>query len=730
VNGGVVTHEKKTFCGICEASCGLIATVDDETVTALRPDPDHPSSKGFACIKGLSFHAVVDDPDRVTRPMRRLPSGEFAPASWDQALDDIGARLREVRTRYGTESIGVAWGNPVAWNFTGSLAVTGLAAALKTKHHYASASIDVNNYWAAADLMFGATTVNLLPDFAHTDFALIVGANPVVSHGSLVTTGRIRDVLREIPKRGGRVVVVDPRRTETARLFEHVAIRPGADAWLLGAVLRVLLDERLVNLDEIGRRCSGLDELKELAGYFDLNRAAAETGIPAGTIADLARSLAAAPSAAIYGRCGASLGRYSTLTKFLLDTLAIVTGNLDRRGGMVFPYPMVDLDGMAAALGLASRGRWTTRVDGAPEINGTAPLACLPAEITTPGPGQLRALITMSSNLVTSAPDSVTTSAALQQLDVMVALDPYLTETSRHADWVLPPALWLEREQIPIFTQGQTTEPNAHWVAPVVPPRGEAREDWWIIDQIARRLGLAASSAPGAQLLAKLGIRQTPMAAMDMLLRTGPHGDRFGLRRKGLSRKKLMATDGAVALADRCPVGVLTDKVRTPDKRIRLGHPELITEAERMAADKGPEDFPLRLFTIRELRSHNSWLHNVPRLMSGDRRCRAFVHPDTAATAEVSGGEVSISSQWGRIEVPVEIDDAIAVGAVGLTQGWGHAGGWSLAVAAGGASYNTLTPSGADQVDRPSGNAFFNGIPVSIAPVRVDVSGPAAASTK
>lgn len=713
--------EKKTFCGICEASCGLIATVDGDTVTELRPDPDHPSSKGFACIKGLSFNAVVADPDRVTRPMRRLANGEFAPATWEEALDDIGSRLRAVRDLHGTEAIGVAWGNPVAWNFTGSLAVSGLASALKTKHHYASASIDVNNYWAAADMTYGATTVNVLPDFAHTDFALIVGANPVVSHGSLVTTGRIRDVLREIPKRGGRVVVVDPRRTETARMFEHVAIRPGADAWLLGAMLRVLLDEDLVDSAAVERTCSGLDGLRQLATHFDIDRAATESGIPAKTIVELARSLAASPTASVYGRCGASLSRYSTLTKFLLDALAIVTGNLDRRGGMVFPYPMVDLDGMAAAMGLASRGTWTTRVDGVAEINGTAPLACLPAEITTPGPGRLRALITMSSNLVTSAPDSAKSAVALRELDLMVALDPYITETSRLADWVLPPALWLEREQIPIFTQGQTTEPNAQWVSPVVPPRGEAREDWWIIDQIARRLGLAASAAPGAQLLAKLGIRLSPMTAMDLLLRMGPHGDRFGLRRNGLSRKKLMSTEGAVTLAESCPVGVLAEKVRTPDGRIRLSQPELIAEAQRMCAETDTADYPLRLFTIRELRSHNSWLHNVPRLMSGGRRCRAFVHPETAARAAVDAGDVTISSPWGRIEVPVELDDAIAVGAVGLTQGWGHAGGWSVAVAAGGASYNMLTPSGGDQVDRPSGNAFFNGVPVAIAPATVSL---------
>jgi len=698
---------KKTFCGICEASCGLIATVEHGVVTKIGPDPDHPSSKGFICIKGAQFHQVAADPDRVLHPLRRLPDGTFEQASWDEALDDIAGRLKAIRHEHGGGAVGAIFGNPISWNYTAGVALNGFISALKTQHYYTSASLDINNYWAAADLLYGHTLVTPLPDFAATDFALILGANPVVSHGSLVTTGRIREVLLEIPARGGRVVVVDPRRSETAELFEHVPIRPGADPWLLAGMLRVLFDEDLIH-PSAHRISAGLDELRRLVDHFDPDRTEAETGIRTEAVTDLARALAAAPTAVVYGRCGASLGRYSTLTKFLLDALVVVTGNLDRRGGMVFGDPMVDLESASSQFG---RGRWRTRVSGVPELNSTAPLACLPEEITTPGEGKLRALFGLSSNIVTSAPGSAGTAAALGELDLMVWLDPYVTETSRHAHWILPPTLWLEREQMPIFTQSQATVPHAQWVAPVVAGAGESRDDAWIIEEIARRVGIVPVSLPGAQLLGRLGIRPQPRHLIDLALRLGKNGDLFGLRRGGLSRRKLMATEGAVKLADACPTGVLASKVKHKDGLIHLAHPEMEAEAERLVGGSEDPGFPLRLFTVRELRSHNSWLHNIPRLMKGDRTCHALVHPDDAVGL---GDHATITSPWGTITVPVKVTDEVVAGSVGLTHGWGHQGGWRTAIDAGGSSYNLLTPTGADEIDQPSGNAFFNGIPVAI----------------
>lgn len=706
----MTTTTKKTFCGICEASCGLIATVEHGVVSKIGPDPDHPSSQGFICIKGAQFHQVVADPDRVLHPMRRLPDGTFEQATWDEALDDIAIRLDAIRREHGGGAIGAIFGNPISWNYTAGVALNGFISALGTQHYYTSASLDINNYWAAADLLYGHTLVTPLPDFAATDFALILGANPVVSHGSLVTTGRIREVLLDIPARGGRVVVVDPRRSETAALFEHVPIRPGADPWLLAAILQVLFAEDLID-PSVRSIASGVEDLRALVERFDPARVEAETGVSPEVVTELARALDAAPRAVVYGRCGASLSQYSTLTKFLLDALVIVTGNLDRRGGMVFGHPMVDLESASSQFG---RGRWKTRVSGVPELNSTAPLACLPEEITTPGAGKLRALFGLSSNVVTSAPGSAEVAAALGELDLMVWLDPYLTETSRHAHWVLPPTLWLEREQMPIFTQSQATVPNAQWVAPVVEGAGESRDDAWIIEEIARRIGINPVGVPGAQLLGRLGIRPKPRHLIDLALRLGPNGDLFGLRRNGLSRRKLMSTEGAVKLADECPTGVLAKKIKHKDGLIHLAQPEMHAEAQRLVGGSQDPAFGLRLFTVRELRSHNSWMHNIPRLMKGDRRCHALLHPDDAGGL---GAEVRITSPWGAITVPLKVADEVAVGSVGLTQGWGHAGGWRTAIEAGGASYNVLTPTDPAEIDRPSGNAFFNGIPVAVTAV-------------
>jgi formate dehydrogenase len=707
--------QKKTFCGICEASCGLIATVDQGSVTALRPDPSHPSSAGFACSKGVQFNAVVGDPDRVLHPLKRRPDGSFEKSTWDEALADIGRRLRAVQRLHGNESFGIAFGNAMAWNFTATVVAMGLAGALGTKHYYTSGSVDINNYYAAQDMLYGDPVFDPMPDFKHTDFALIVGANPVVSHGSLVTTGQIREVLLGIPERSGRVVVVDPRRTETAELFEHVPILPGADVWLLGAMLRVILDEDRVCHDALALQATGLDGLRELAMTFDLDRASRETRLPREQIVQLARDFASARTACAYGRCGASLGRYSTLTKFLLDCLNVVTGNLDRRGGMVLGHPMFDA-GFGG--GGNNRGKWRTRVDGVAEINGTAPMACLAREITTPGPGRLRALITCSSNLAMSGPGSTDTASALGQLDLMVSLDPYVNDTSRHADWILPPTLWLEREQMPIYTHMHSTVPNAQWVAPVVAPRGEARDDWWILDQIGRKLRLPLMPGKMFALLNRIGIRPKPWTLLDVALRTGPYGDLFGLRRRGLSRKKLMAHQGAVKLADECPTGVLSAKIKTPDKLVHLDQPEMLQECLSLQASSVYEhpDYPLRLFSIREYRQHNTWLMNVPKLAIGDqRRCRLEMHPDDAEAAGVDDrGLVAVESPWGRVDVTVELTDRVCRGSVGLPHGWGHTGGWKLAVAQGGANYNTLCPTSADQIDQPSGNAFLNGIPVAV----------------
>jgi formate dehydrogenase len=716
--------EHRVWCGVCEAACGLVATVADGQILELRPDDEHPQSRGFACVKGIHFPEVLADPDRVRSPLRRTADGTFATVGWDDALDDIGARLRAVVREHGRESVGLGLGNPNGWNFGAFVTLFGMAAALRTRHFYTSSSVDINNYWVVSQLLYGNNLINPIPDFARTDFALILGANPVVSHGSMVTVGRIRETLLEIPKRGGRVVVVDPRRTETARLFEHVPILPGSDAWFVAGVLKVIVEEDLVDHDRLARQASGAAFALRLAEDVDLDRVHRETGIPPRVVRELGRELAAAPSAFVYGRCGASLGRFATLTKYLIDVVNIVTGNLDRPGGVVFARPMLDLEKMTKMFRANGYDRWRTRVDGIPEVLGTTPWAAFSREVTTPGPGQLRAMICVATNAATTSPASVEMERAFSRLDLFVSLDPYLTETNRHADYILPPALLFERESFPIFSQGQNTVPYAQWTPAIATPPPDVREDWWILDRICRTIGIAPSPAPGAQLLGRLGLRVPPHIGLDILLRLGPEGDLFGLRRGGLSRRKLLRAGGPVKLADSAPTGVLRKRLHTKDKLVHLEH-SLMTEEMRRLTHTATADpaHPLKLFSIRELRSQNSWLHNIPRFVSGKRACRLRMHPDDARPRSIRhGATVRVASRWGLVQVPVELTTDVIPGSVGMNRHWGHHGGWTVAEAAGGARYNDLVPNDPDLLDVVSGNAWLNGIDVEV--TVVDAGGP------
>ncbi|WP_354698816.1 Formate dehydrogenase H [Paraconexibacter sp. AEG42_29] len=721
--------DHKIWCGVCEATCGLVATVEDDRVTKIRPDDSHPNSEGFACPKGILYPAILEDPDRLTAPMQRQPVGTFTAVSWDVALDDIGRRLNGVIDATGRESVGVALGNPTGWNYGAFLFAFGMAAALKTKHFFTAGSVDINNYWVVGELLYGHNLVNPIPDFDRATFALIIGANPVVSHGSMATIGNIRHRMNGIVERGGRIVVVDPRRSETAGLYEHVPVRPDSDAWLLAAMLKVILDENLEDRAAIGQQTTGAHTLRALVADVDLDFAAEETGIDRTTIETLARDLAAADAAVVYGRAGASLSRFSTLTKYLLDVLGIVTGNLDRPGGMVFPQPFLDAEKFTKLMKLNGYDRWRTRVDGIPEVLGTSPLATLPREVLTPGKGQLRALVAVSTNMATTSPASGEMERALADLELFVSLDPYLTETSRLADYVLPPTMLLEREGFPLFGQLHYGVPNASWTDAIVTPRGDVRDDWRIFDDICRRIGLVPSPAPGAQLMGRLGIRLPPWVGVDLFMRVSPDGDLFGLRRRGISRKKLLRHDGAIKLHDRPATGVLRKKVHTKDKRVHLEHPVFTSEMARLHATPSADaEHPLRLFTIRELRSQNSWLHNVPKLMSGGRGCRLRIHPDDAAARGIEDGmAIAVASRWGRIEVEARVTDEVMPGSVGLNQHWGHKGGWKVAVAAGGGRYNDLVPNDSATLDVASGNAWLNGIGVEAVPIEVPVPADGAA---
>src|SRR4051812_26760661 len=377
---------KVTFCRICEAHCGMVATVEDGRVTKLRPDAEHPLSSGYACPKGIAMLDVQNDPDRVLRPLKRRPDGTgFDPVSWESALNDIGARLRALRDRHGGESIGWYMGNPGAFSHSHPLWVKGFLDGLGSRHYYTASSQDVANRFAASALLYGSPVLLPIPDLNRTDFLLMVGANPLVSHGSVLTAPRVKDQLHAIVARGGRVVVVDPRRSETARQFEHVPVRPDADAWLLLSLLHLIFGEGLADREALARQAVGAGWLEAAVREFPPEATEERTGVPAETARALARDLAAAESAAVYGRTGSCLGRFGTLVAFLLDALNAVTGNLDAPGGAVFGRPAIALDDVAESIGLDTYGARHSRVGGFPDVLGAMPAALMADEIRTPG---------------------------------------------------------------------------------------------------------------------------------------------------------------------------------------------------------------------------------------------------------------------------------------------------------------------------------------------------------
>src|SRR3954451_20300282 len=585
-----------TFCRICEAHCGMVATVEDGRVTQLRPDAEHPLSSGYACPKGIAMTDVQNDPDRVLHPLRKTPDGDFERVTWDEALADIGDRLRAVKREHGSKSIGWYMGNPGAFSYSHTLWVKGFLDALGSPHYYSAGSQDVNNRFAASALLYGSPLVVPIPDLARTNFLLMLGANPMVSHGSVLTAPRIRDQLRAITGRGGRVVVVDPRRTETARQFEHVAVTPDTDAWLLLSLLQVIFEAGLADRRFLAGWARGADRLEELARAHTPEATAERTGVPADTVRSLARDFASAEGAAAYGRTGSCLGRHGTAVAFLIDALNAVTGNLDRPGGAVFDRPAIALDDVGERTGLDTYGKIRSRIGGFPDVLGNLPASVIPQEIETPGPGQLRALFVSAGNPALSVPDGDALARALGQLELLVSLDFYVNETNRHADYVLPSTTFLERDDTPVAFLGFYTTPFVQHSDAVVEPAGEAREEWEIVEDLAKPLGVVPSSIGPLRALGRLGIRLSPQRLLDLLLRTGPEGDLLGLRPRGLSLRKLRSRPHGIVLAEHVATGVLRRKIRHRDHRLDLAPEEIVAELRAMSltATGGDPSFPTR----------------------------------------------------------------------------------------------------------------------------------------
>ncbi|MDX3730172.1 molybdopterin oxidoreductase family protein [Streptomyces caniscabiei] len=731
-------------CPLCEATCGLTLTIEGTRVTGARGDRDDVFSKGFICPKGASFGAADGDPDRLRTPLVRK-DGELREATWAEAFDAVAAGLRPVVEAHGPNAVGVVLGNPNVHTMAGALYPPVLLAGLGTRSLFTASTVDQMPKHVSSGLLYGDAHAIPVPDLDRTDHLLLLGANPLESNGSLCTAPDFPGKLKALKARGGTLTVVDPRLTRTAKLADrHIAIRPGTDALLLAAMAQVLFEEALTDLGDLAPHVQGVDELAAAMREFTPEAVAGACDVDAGTIRALARELAAAPTAAVYGRIGSCTVPHGTLASWLVDVLNILTGNLDRPGGALFPHSATDKTPRPAGPGRGfGLGRWHSRVGGHPEAKGELPLSALAEEIDTATPegSPIRALITVAANPVLSAPDGDRLDKALGSLDFMVSVDPYLGETARHADVVLPPPPPSQAPHFDFAFNAFAVRNQVRYNRAAVP-----LEDGRMAEtEIHARLTLAATGMHGADPSAvdDLVIGQTlgkavqeahspvqgrdprelaglltgdtgPERRLDMMLRLGPYGEGFGANPDGLTLDKLLAHPHGIDLGPLKPR--LPQPLKTVSGRIELLPGPIVDDLPRLRTALRERPDGLVLIGRRHLRSNNSWLHNIPALTGGTNRCTLHIHPADADRLGLADGDaVRIKGAGGEVTAPAEVTDVVRQGVVSLPHGWGHdRPGTRMSHAAVDPGVNVNQLLDGSLLDPLSGNAVLNGIPVEL----------------
>lgn len=728
------------ICPFCEATCGLTLTIDDGRVTGARGDHDDVFSAGFICPKGASFGELDNDPDRLTRPLVRR-DGVLTEATWDEAYAVVAERLGAVIAAHGGAAVGVYLGNPNAHTVAGALYAPLILKGLGTRQVFSASTLDQMPKHVALGLMYGSPIAFTVPDLDRTDYLVIIGANPLVSNGSVTTAADFPGKLRALKKRGGKLVVIDPARTQTAKLADrHLAPRPGTDAALLLAVVHVLFDEDLVDLGGIAEHVVGIEQVRALAADFAPEAVEQACGVGAEEIRELARELAAAPTAAVYGRIGTSTVEFGTIGSWLVDVINVLTGNLDRPGGVMFPLGAAAAAPRPPKPGRGFRtGRWASRVSGYPEVLSELPAAALAEEIDTAGDGQIKAMITIAGNPVLSAPDGDRLDKALDSVEFMLSVDPYLNETTRHADVILPPPPPAQSPHFDFALNNLAVRNNVRYSPPVLPLAdrpGEAeilsrvalvlygigvQADPVLVDAqvIAMTLTKEVSDpdSPVAgrdvdELIAMLGTGPGYERRLDMMLRLGPYGDGFGTRPDGLTLEKLKANPHGIDLGPLRPR--IPEVLRTPSGRIELAPEPVVADVARLRDALSRSAGGFLLIGRRHLRSNNSWMHNLPALSGGSNRCTLQIHPDDAADLGLTDIAI-IKGPGGELLAPIEVTDVMRRGVVSLPHGWGHnrgGTGQQLANSHPGVNVNQLNDG--THLDRLSGTAVLNGIPVEI----------------
>jgi anaerobic selenocysteine-containing dehydrogenase len=730
-------------CPLCEATCGLEIRLEDERVKVIRGDRENPFSRGFVCPKGTVLGRLHEDPDRLRTPLIKR-DGVHVEATWEEAFVEIDRGLGGVKDRHGSQALSIYIGNPNAHSYQNSLAIRPLAKALGSPNIFSASTLDQMPKHVSAGYMFGSPGAIPVPDVDRTDLIVILGANPYESNGSLATAPDWPGRLEALRARGGRVVVVDPRRTKTAEnADQHIPIIPGTDAALLLALISVMFEESLVDLGRLEGHVAGVDEVAAGALVFTPESVAPFTGVDAVTIRNLAREIAAADRAAVYGRIGTHTVEFGTIASWAVDVISTLTGNLDEPGGMLFPLALHQ-PAMRVARGFKT-GRWRSRARGLPEVLGELPASTMVDEMTEPGPGRIRAMITVGGNPALTSPDSEALSEALDSLEFMISVDPYLNETTRHADVVLPPPSALEKSHYDLAFTALSVRNYAMWSAPVYErPDGHPSEFDILVKltailsgagsdldpqtlaeaTLAGRVGSAVAE-PGSpiegrnpeEILEALSVHpDAPERFLDLMIRTSARGDGFGSDSGGWSLERLQSHEHGVDLGpleSRIP-----EMLTTPSGMVELAPEPIIEDLRRLSDRMGTRPEGLVLIGRRELRSNNSWLHNIEVLVKWRNRCTLRLNPDDASRLSlIDGGMARVRSSVGEVAVEVEINDEMMAGVVSLPYGWGHdLEGARLGTASKHPGVNTNILTDRSTIDPLSGNAVLNGIAVEVTP--------------
>jgi len=704
----IQTHHR--VCHLCEAMCGLVIQIREDTVIDIRGDREDPLSRGHVCPKAVALKDIHEDPDRLRKPLKRVRTapGEYRheEIEWPEALDLAADALVSTIQQHGVDAVGAYFGNPSVHNYGMLTHQRNLFRHIRTRNRFSATSVDQLPHHLVSMWCFGHMLLQPVPDVDNTHYFLMLGANPLASNGSMWTVPDVRRRLKELKTRGGKLLVVDPRRTETAELAsEHLFIKPGSDSAFLLAVLHVLFRDDLVAPGALAAFTDGLSEVGESVAELTPSWAAKLTGIAADEIERIAHEFSDAPSAICYGRMGVSTQAFGALCQWAILVINVATGNLDKPGGSLFALPAMD---QVANTNPGGFGRFASRGRGLPEFNRELPAATLVEEIRTPGDGQIRLMFTGAGNPVLSTPNGAALDDALEEIEFMISVDPALNETTRHADVILPPSSPLEHDHYDIGFHNLAIRNTARYNPPIFEKPEGVMHDWEIFTELGNRV----ASRLGLETLPS----QPPHALVDMALRGGPYGEGTDWQ---LSIEKLRQHPSGIDLGPlqpSCP-----DRLQTVDKRIQLAIPELLQDIQRFVAEGSDPVDTYRLIGRRHVRDNNSWMHNHHRLMKGKSRCQLLMHPDDVAKEGWTAGmTVSVASRVGQVEAELAASDEMMPGVVSLPHGYGHGRKGTrsgIANRHAGVSCNDITDE--QLVDQLSGNAAVNGVPVRLSVARV-----------